>query len=849
MVYGLNKFVFALTGLYLMACMPSPTSAQPMPTGSKYLGRPVFEVLEQFREQGYPFAYSTNLVPDSLLVLTEPVSKTPLEIVSEILEPHGLVFKHANGIYLVIRSARDPPANNSGSLLVIIRDQDSALLDQPVVIAANPGLPAVSALGAGVWQIRNVPAGRYKLEISTDGYLTTNRTIDLATGENATVLVRVIPAPYDLERMSVSASRYLIMSNSSFFVDQRAIENLPAIGDDPLRAIQRLPGVAAGGWSAQSHFRGGEENESAIFLNGLQLLDPFHVRDFHNTFSSIDSRTISGVEVYTGGFPAEYGDRMSGILLLQSREPEKPRHYELGISVFNTSLLASGYNRSESLDWLVSARRSNLSLVLDKEKHGEPDYNDIFATLGYNFSPDTRLTFNVLRANDSILIITENKPEDQEQSSSETRNSSAWIQFEKNWPGGLNMSAVLSSNSLSNDRLAFANDPEQLVADVLDERDVDIHGLRADFNYSVNHSHVLSWGVQARKESARYDYSNQAEYSGFYLAYPGVPETIERDVQASPSGYSYAVYVSDRWQPKPQLAINAGLRWDKQTYIGPNNDSQVSPRINLLYTLSPRTDLRLTWGRFYQSQDIQQLQVEDGVDHYFPAQRSDHLIAGMGFRFSNEWSLRAEAFQKQYSELRPRFENLLDPVPLIPELAPDRIRLAPSAAEAHGVELTLEYDNGESLNWWASYTLSRITDRIDGVDELRNWDQKHSFQAGLAWHLNNWELGFAAHIHTGWPTTLATLKGDEEEPLLVFEPRNQARLNTFASIDFKAARLWQFEKSRFSVFIEFSNLFNRQNECCVDYDLDDEDEEEPTLEHSIDSWLGIVPAIGILWEF
>jgi len=784
-----------------------------------------------------------------MLVLIEPGSKTPLEIVSEILKPHGLAYKHANGIYLVIRGARDPPADSSGSLLIIVRDQNSVLFDQPVVISANPGLPAVSALGSGAWQIRSVPAGRYDLEISTDGFQTVSRTIDLAVDEKAVVLIRLVPAPFDLERLTVSASRYLIMSNSNFFVDQRAIENLPAIAGDPMRSIQRLPGVAAGGWSAQSHFRGGEKNESAIFFNGLQLLDPFHVRDFHNVFSSIDSRTLSGVEVYTGGFPAEYGDRMSGILLLQSREPEKSRHYELGISVFNISLLASGYNSTGSLDWLVSARRSNLSLVLDKEKHGEPDYNDIFATLGYNISQDSRLTFNALRANDSILIITENKPEDQEQSSSETRNKQVWIQYEKNWPGGLNMSTVLSSSSLSNDRLAFANDPEQLVGIVVDQRDVDIHGLRADFNYSINHYHTLSWGAQVRKESARYNYTSQAEYAGFYPAYPGVPESIERDIQASPAGYSYAAYISDRWQATTKLTVNTGLRWDEQTYIGPKDDSQVSPRINLLYTITPRTNFRLTWGRFYQSQPIQQLQVEDGVDHYFPAQRSDHLIAGMSVRFKKGWSLRAEVFQKQYHELRPRFENLLDPVPLIPELAPDRIRLAPSSAEARGTELTLEYDAGGNLNGWMSYTLSRITDRIDGVDELRNWDQKHSFQGGLAWHLKNWELGFAANTHSGWPTTLANLEYENDEPVLVYEARNGVRLNTFASIDFKAARIWQLEKSRITAFVEFSNLFNRQNECCVDYDIDDEDEEELMLERSIDSWLGIVPAIGVLWEF
>ena len=159
-----------------------------------------------------------------------------------------------------------------------------------------------------------------------------------------------------------------------------------------------------------------------------------------------------------------------------------------------------------------------------------------------------------------------------------------------------------------------------------------------------------------------------------------------------------------------------------------------------------------------------------------------HLINN----FSDE--VRQELSAIQNKEIR--FENMLDPIPLIPELAPDRIRLAPSSAQARGLELTLEYDNGDKLNWWTSYTLSRITDRIDGADELRNWDQEHSLQAGLAWHLKNWELGFAANIHTGWPTTLATLEEDDDgEPLLVFEPRNEARLNTFASIDFKAARI------------------------------------------------------------
>ena len=103
--------------------------------------------------------------------------------------------------------------------------------------------------------------------------------------------------------LSVTASRYILFSNSQFFIDQRAIQALPDLGEDPIRSVHRLPGAAASGLSSRSHFRGGEHNETAIFLNGLQLMDPFHIRNYHSIFSSIDARAISGVEAYTGGFP------------------------------------------------------------------------------------------------------------------------------------------------------------------------------------------------------------------------------------------------------------------------------------------------------------------------------------------------------------------------------------------------------------------------------------------------------------------------------------------------------------------------------------------------------------------
>jgi len=815
-----------------------------------YLDTPVFRVIEQFRNQGYPFAYSTNLVPGSLRVLAEPVSKDPVGIVREILQAHGLALKHSDGIYLVVRGARGPPPGDTASILVIVRNRESRLIEAPVAVSTRPGLPAVEDLGSGVLRLVGLPAGSYDLEISAAGYQAARRTVALDSGDAVTLNVALGATPLELEMMNVSTSRYVLFSNSQFFVDQRAIHNLPGNGDDPLRTLHRLPGAAAGGWSARTHFRGGGEDETAIFLNGLRLIEPFHVRDFHNVFSSIDARSISGVEAYTGGFPAAYGDRMSGLMLLQSRRPEQPRRFELGVSVFNTSFLGTGYGAGGRTDWLFSARRSNLDQVLDRREHGDPKYHDIFGSLGVSLFPETRLTFNFLSARDKVLVITEHLPEDREQSFSDTTNRNAWLQLEHAFTPRLDASFVVSSSYLENRRDAFVGDMEQLAGFVRDDRELDVRGLRGDFTWYARANHILSWGLEARRESARYRYLSAARYAGFYLAYPGVEEELSRDISASPAGNGYAAYVTDRWQLSPALVLDAGLRWDRQTWVRPADDSQVSPRLNLLYAASPRLDLRLTWGCYHQSQPIHRLQVEDGVEHFHRAQQAEHLIAGAQFRLGKDWSLRIEAFDKKYDNLQPRFENLLDPVPLIAELEPDRIMLAPTEGRSRGAEITVQYDASESLNGWASYTLARVTDRVGGADQPRNWDQRHSLQAGLAWRRGSWEFGLAARIRSGWPTTAATVVRDEEGELqLVYGPRNAENLGSFANVDLRIARSWQLRDSRLTAFFEINNAFDHRNECCVDYDVEEEDEDPPVLERSVNHWLGNAPAVGILWEF
>ena len=89
---------------------------------------------------------------------------------------------------------------------------------------------------------------------------------------------------------------------------------------------------------------------------------------------------------------------------------------------------------------------------------------------------------------------------------------------------------------------------------------------------------------------------------------------------------------------------------------------------------------------------------------------------------------------------------------LVPELQPDREALYPAAAEASGLEISMDGGNDE-WDWWATYTLAHVVDRIDGGDEPRSWDQRHAFQGGVTWSNEQWTISAATSIHTGWPTT------------------------------------------------------------------------------------------------
>jgi len=656
-----------------------------------------------------------------------------------------------------------------------------------------------------------------------------------------------------MTELIVSASRYEILraaKGSSTFLTQRAIQKLPNFGQDPIRAVRRLPGTASGGASALPHIRGAESGDTRLILNGERLVDPFHFRDFQGIFSIIDARAVDGVEVFTGGFPVQYGDSVGGLLMIDTIVPDEDRRTEIGLSIFNTSFLSAGRLANGDTEWLLSARRSNLDLVLDDE-FGRPLYTDLFTTLAFNVSSRTKISVNALFANDKVRIVAESDAVELDLSSNESRNSQIWINWTQSWTGSLSSSSGFSSSTIESSRVGLIDDPGKMFGQVADTRDFDIFAARQDWTLDVGEHHRLSWGADYRHLKGDYDYFGTVEYFGPFLSLEGLPASFVRDSRVEVEGDSFALYLSDRWRLTPKTVVDLGVRWDKQTYTDLQNETQFSPRFSLMHRLGTKTNLRLSLGRYYQSQGINELQVEDGVERFFPAQRSDTAIIGLQHRIGSRYAFRVEAYWKSLGRQRPRFENLFDPLAIIPELEPGRVRVLADRASSRGIETSVVYDNDGKFGWWASYTFAEATDQIDGRNVPKSWDQRHALQAGLDWTTDRWEVGMAANIRSGWPTTALSIEpsNDPMNPIIVFGARNADRFPTFATLDIRAAYTVPVRDGSLSFFLEISNALDRENPCCVDFDVDEDADGNLVLSQKDDFWLPLLPSIGVLWEF
>ena len=223
----------------------------------------------------------------------------------------------------------------------------------------------------------------------------------------------------------------------------------------------------------------------------------------------------------------------------------------------------------------------------------------------------------------------------------------------------------------------------------------------------------------------------------------------------------------------------------------------------------PDTALRLQWGRFHQSDDVNELRVQDGVMQFDRPQRSDHLIVGLDHQLSNGVGLKAEAFSKRQLDPREHYENLFDRLAILPELEPDRVRVAPDSSELRGVELSVE-KRGHPFSWWGSYTWAEAIDHIDSVEVSRSWDQRHAVTLGTSWQRGRWDAALVGTAHSGWPITdlISTPSGE------LLGARGADRVPTYFSVDMRVRYHWALERSDLALAFELTNALDHNNSCC-----------------------------------
>ena len=765
----------------------------------RYAGHTLLDALADLQARGLALIYSSDVVRPDMIVTSAPASTSPRLMLDELIAAHGLV-------------ARPGPHDT----LLIVRVPPAASSTAAASTAADAGAPP--APGAGL------PSRTPRLRV--DDVIVTSK------GDEP-------PQRQPEETTSIRGEE---------------LRRDATLGDDVNRAVARQPGAAAGDVSSQLFVRGGAGDEFSVVLDGLEIREPFHLTHFLSPSGIVDANAVDSAELTTGNFPAEFGNSMSGIVSLSSLTPSDKPQYSFGASTISSRLLADGRFNGDDGAWVVSARTwypdATVDLVDPGVEDMNPTFHDLFGKAQMRLGEGTVISGNLLISGDNIDFTGEGHAQ-----VAQARSASryAWLTVKSVLSPKLLSETMVSSGGIESNREGSLGSGPAFTAWVDDRRSFNFFGLKQDWSFQGSDRHLLRGGLSAEHGTAEYDYFNQpAPPDPLFGGDPSVVPGPQPRLSLQPSGYTFGAYIADRYQIAAPLTLDLGLRWDKQTYAP---DRQISPRVNLVYALGRSSALRAGWGRFYQAQGLNELQVEDGVSRFAPAQMADHAMLGFEHFFRQGLSFRLDAYRKQMSQLRPRYENLFNPIELFPEVEPDRIRIAPQRAEARGFELSLRQERPTGISWWASYALASAQDQIDAQWVPRSWDQTHTFNFGVSYRRGDaWDLTLAGVYHSGWPTTGVTAEmvanpdGSQSfQPIL--GPRNAERYPAFHRLDFKVRRHLNFGRGRLSLFAEITNLYNRDNICCAkNFNFTPRADGSVQVDRVDGFWLQQVPVFGLEWE-
>ncbi len=724
--------------------------------------------LDELRSMGLDIIYSSDLVRPSMWVTTEPRATDPKKLLDEMLAPHGLASLPGPGGHILI--VRAPEKDDHRAMEPDAREpepSDSVVLDV----------------------VESV----------------------------------VVFADEGLPRGEGPAHRESLLG--------REISSVPSIASDPLLSFGSMPGIHRDDASAGLHVRGGAANESLILLDGLEIYEPFHLKEPQGLFSIVDGESVERLTVLGVGFPAEYGGRMSGVIDLVSADPSGNPETALSLGSEGARAAASGPLPLEGGRWLLSAREGFPDESLEATGAGGGQHHsfyDLFGKAAFDVGARSNLTFTFLGAVDDPAGATgASIPDDDDGVARPLRTSSAyaWVTLGTAWSSRLHSRTILSGAALSDQRVISGTEESRLE----EARSTNLLGIKQDWARDGDR-HLFKWGADLKFLQGDYGYrtagedpeveaENEAELESA-TASSVVLANLHGGASTPLSGSDLALYATDVIRLTARFEVEAGLRWSQVSWVG-SAGSMLDPRIGLAWKVGSASTIRTGWGIYHQPQRIDEVDLQGGIGGFHPSQRAEHRFISFDHDTARGLHLGAVLYDKKISALAPRYEILHDPHGLFAGAGDDLVLIEPEAARARGLEVTLRGIAREKLGWWAAAGAASTEESLGGAWAPRSWDQVYT----LGWGVNlspypQWEIALSGSHHSGHPSApleveIVTGSGGQEE--IVASPSGSSASNfpAYHRLDLRISRSFTAGASEVEVFAGAANLLDRDNVCCA----------------------------------
>jgi len=709
----------------------------------------------------------------------------------------------------------------------------------------------------GFFAIPAVPPGNHTLMVTYLGYDTLRLDIELAKGQQMIQKLYIKKAAYNIKGVDVvaeSQEKTNEVRTSVITVTPKKINQIPTVGGTPDLAqyLQVMPGVIfTGDQGGQLYIRGGSPVQNKVLLDGMLVYNPFHSIGL---FSVFDTDILRTADVYTGGFGAEYGGRISSVMDITTRDGNKRRYGgKVDANTFGAKLLFEGpivkqkEDNKGSSSFIISAKNSYLKessklLYNYIDTAGLPfNYLDIYSKISINSASGSKVNLFGFRFDDQVNY--------------RELSEFSWVSY----GGGVNFVVMPAKASmLIEGTAAYSNYKISLTDQVSLPRSSSIGGfnLGLDFTYFLTKGQI-QYGIEVNGFQTDFNFYNSANRQivqnesttefAVYVKYKLA--TGKWIIEPSIRAHEYASL--SNFSPEPRLSVKFNAtKWFRVKFAG-GMYSQ-----NLISAVSDRDVVNLFYGFISGPDNLQDEFDGRAVTHKL--QKADHLILGFEFDLWKHLTLNVEGYYKYFRQLTNLNRNkVFDDTGEYSE-EPDVLKkdFIIETGDAEGIDVTLKYDYRQ-LYLWAVYSYGFIH-RYDGIDEYYpHYDRRHNVNLVAAWTFGknlNWDISARWNLGSGFPftqtqgfyenltfadginTDYTTANGDMG---IVYAKINQGRLPYYHRLDVTAKRRFEIgPNSTLELNAGATNVYSRKNIFYFD-----------RITYKRIDQLPIMPSIGMSWKF